>query len=224
MVQILVQIYKQINNDYEKIKNFSFKSLFKFELQAPYFSLNSKSVEELKSSIKVNLEENKELMQAKNSIFDFTKSLISLKDWFATIKTDITNLYNQGVNFVNVIKRKIQAEGEDGITYGQAVDYLAIGEKNLKNLASITQLISTVNNFFIEIVNTITTLADKILNPRELYRLQLIASDAVKKKLFGAKEIVFYYTKEEKSLRIEDWQENICYKEISAEDENELIY
>jgi hypothetical protein len=222
MVQILVQIFKEIKNDYSKIKNFNFKSLFKFELQSPFFTLNTESVAELKKIFQINLESNKELMRAKDAILEFIKSLILLKDWLVGVQNDITILYNQGVNFVKVVKRKIEAEGEDGITYGQAVDYLSKGEKNLSNIANITQLIKTVNSFLFEIVNTITTLADKILSRKELTFLQLIANDAVNKNIFAAKEIVFYYSKEDKCKRIEDWEENICYKEI--QDEEELRY
>ena len=68
-----------------------------------------------------------------------------------------------------------------------------------------------------EIANTIYTLSQKITHPKEIIKWQKIAHDAVNKKIFDPKEIVFVYALEEKCKRIQDWEQNICYREEEEE-------
>ena len=55
------------------------------------------------------------------------------------------------------------------------------------------------------------------MRPNEILKWEKIAQDAVKKKIFDPKEIVFYYAMEEKCKRIQDWEQNITYREEEEE-------
>jgi hypothetical protein len=219
VLQIFIEVNKDIKGDTEKLKKFNFKSLFEFKISAPYFSFNQKSISELKSSLNVSLDDNPELVKGKKAIFEFIESLNLFKDFFVDMSNQISILYNQSYEFFKQIKNKLTSSGKDGITIKQATDIVTIAERNLEHTLEVTGLITIMNSFIFETVQAIATLADNIMHPREILNLQNIATDAYQKKIFTPKEIVFKYSKYEKCDHIDDWQENICYKEDGQEDE-----
>jgi hypothetical protein len=219
IVQVFVEIIKNASDEYEKLRKINFSTMIIYKSEYPFLSLNKTFLEELKNGFNINLDNNSELTPAKSAIADFTKTFLELGSWFANLKTQMSHLYQNSVNFINTVKKKTQSKGEDGITFVEGLAYLNIGEKNLIHMASVTQLITTWNNFMMDIANTVNTIANKFLTPRELLNLQRIAYDAVKNKKTSPKEIVFYYAMEEKSTSIYDWQENLIYREIDEEDE-----
>lgn len=223
ILQIFIQVTKDLDGNVEKLKQFNYKALFEFKMSSPFFSFNTKSLSELKASLGINLDDNKDISKGKKAIFEFIECLGSFKDYFIQLKNQITDLISECHLFFKQIKNKLTGDESESITIHQATEYIKIAERNIRHVMDVKEIIFITNSFLFETVETIASLADKVLSPREILNLQKIASDAFKRKVYSPMEIVFRYSKYEKCAKIEDWQENITWKEIS-EDNEELRF
>jgi hypothetical protein len=217
IILILIEITKDFKNNTEALSNFDFKKLIKFDKTPPYVHLDDDSLKELKKSFNFDISENKDIVTCKSTITGFVESLNKLKTFFFDISNTIRKLYDDSSRFVKTVKNQYNNK-RDSITMKQAIDYIKIGEKNLENLLEMTHLISIFESFFADMLHASYTIADKLLSPHKLLIWKKIAQDAVKKNIFDSKMIVFVYANgEEKVRRIEDFNENIGYREGEEE-------
>jgi len=217
LICILIEINKDLEGDWKKIHDFDFKKLLTIDSKPPFVHMNEEKKQELKNDFKVDIEDNKEIMSAKDKIFSFVEAISTLKDFFSKLGEKYKILYAECLDTFNEIKAEYNSVGKEHITAGQAFDYINTAEKNVEKCLEISKMVEVMCDIFIEIANTVYTLAQKIMHPTEIAKWQRIASDAVKRKIFDPKEIVFTYAQEEKCKRIQDWEQNICYREAEEE-------
>ena len=217
IILYLIQINKNIGSDIKKIEEFDFKSLFKIDSQAPFIHINDTKKKELKDNLKIDVEDNKDIINSKAAILGFFETLNKFKDFFVELGLKSKKLYADCVEIAEELKKQYKSEGKDHITMGQALDYINISQKNISKVFDISSVVVLMADLFIEISSTIYSLSQKIMRPNEILKWEKIAQDAVKKKIFDPKEIVFYYAMEEKCKRIQDWEQNITYREEEEE-------
>jgi hypothetical protein len=220
LVLILVNIYKESHKDYQKIQTIEYSKIFLYKKEAPFLSLNDETMKSIKETLNLDILENKNIIASKNAIFDFLGCLLDMKEWFRFAKNEIEEIYHISYAYVNKIKEDLMNSDKEGITFKQAKNYLAIGEKNLEQIFGITQLISTVTLFLFDTMNAVKSL-ENILCFGELERVKKVAKDALEKNIIDPKHIVYYYSKYEKCKSVEDWEENLCYMEV---EDNELYF
>jgi hypothetical protein len=175
-------VTKDLNGNVDKLKQFNYKALFEFKMTAPFFSFNTKSITDLKSSLGVNLDDNKDIAKGKNAIFDFIECLGSFKDYFIQLKNQITDLISESTLFFKHIKNKVTGSEAESITIHQAKEYIRIGEKNIRHVMDVKEMIFIINSFLFETIETIASLADKVMSPREILNLQKILNFTKKTK------------------------------------------
>lgn len=219
LVNILIEIVKLSDNKTDEINQFDFHSLIKFDKSPPFVSFDTKKIQEMKKLFKFDLDKNKSITKMKDSIYEFLEAATHLKDFFKEIEDTVIVLLQSGKKFYNVLNQKYFNES-DNFTFSQIKDCLRKAENNFSNLTEVTYFISTMTKLLVEISTTIYTIGNNLLNPNEVTRWKKVAVDAVNKKIFDTKEIVFVYSKEKKCDRIEEWEKNICYK---VDDEAEQI-
>lgn len=217
IILILIEITKDLKNNNEILSKFDFKKLIKFEKTSPYLSLDEAAIKELKKSFNFDLNNNKDIVKSKQTIITFVESLNKLKSFFFDMSNTVRKLYEDSLRFIKTLKSQYNSN-ENKMTLGQAMDYIKIGEKNLENIFVMTDLISVIESFFADMLYASYTVADKLLSPHKLISWKTIARDAVKKNIYDPKMIVLVYADgEEKVKRIEDYIENIGYKEGEEE-------
>jgi hypothetical protein len=215
VIQILIEIYKDIGNDKNKLKQFEFSSLFQFSTTAPYMSYNQNKAKELRESLKIDIEDNRNLMNAKQSIYEFIESICLLKDSHNEIWHGLHSLY-QGIGVsLRGVKGKITPV--EGSNLNESVDFIKKSESNLEHISDLKNVLSLIKGLIYEVYNATSTIVYKVLHPNEMDKWHRIALDALEKKIFDPKEVVFYYAKDEKIKRIQDWETNLCYKEEEDE-------
>jgi hypothetical protein len=217
IILIFIQITKDLKNNTESLSKFDFKKMIKFDKTAPYLHLNEDSLKELKTSFNFDINDNKDIVNSRTTITTFVESLNKLKSFFFDISNTVRKLYDDSSRFIKAVKNQYKSK-ENNITIGQALDYLRVGEKNLENMYEMTDLISVFEAFFADMLYASSVVADKLLSPHKLMMWKKIAQDAVKKQIYDPKMIVFVYAHgEEKAKRVEDYMENICYREGEEE-------
>jgi hypothetical protein len=217
LILIMIEISKELGQDWEKFKNFDYKTLIKIDSTAPFVHINEEKKTELKNNFKVDLEKNSDIIKSKAAILSFIETLNKFKEYFVELAEKTKKFSQDTFEIIKELKRQYNAEGKDKITLGQAIDYISIAEKNLEKVFDISNVLTLMGSLFMEIANTIYTLSQKIMHPKEIYKWERISADAVKKKIFDPKEIVFVYAMEEKCKRIQDWEQNITYREEEEE-------
>jgi hypothetical protein len=220
LVNILIEIVKTSGEKSDEITKFDFHSLIKFDKTSPFVSFDNKKLEEIKKMFNLDLDNHKTISKMKNSIYEFLFAANEIKEFFTEIEDTVIVLFQSGKKFYDILKQKYYRDEKDKFTFGQIRDCLRIAENNFSNLTEVTQFISIMAKLLVEISTTIYTTARNLINPLEVSKWKKVAVDAVAKKIFEPKEIVFVYSKEKKCERIEDWEKNICYK---PDDEAEQI-
>ena len=217
LIIILIELNRGIGNDLKKIQEFELKSLLKFDSAPPFIHIDDSKKKELEDDFKIDLFSNKDIVNSKASILDFILTLNKFKDFFADLAIKSKKIYTDSLEIAEELKKQYNSLGKDKITMGQALDYINIAQKNVSKLFDITSVLSMMGSLFLELSSTIYSLSQKLMHPVEILKWQRIAQDAVKKKIFDPKEIVFVYAFEEKCKRIQDWEQNICYREEEEE-------
>ena len=89
---------------------------------------------------------------------------------------------------------------------------------NLKSLIEIKDSISKSLKFLINYCSELSTsvflVQSQLTNPKRIELFFKIANDAAKKGITDPKEFALRYSLGETCGKIEDWEENICYKKI----------
>lgn len=217
LILIMIEINKELGDDLKKLEEFDYKSLIQIDSKPPFVHINEEKKKELKNSFKVDIESNKDIQNCKQTILAFIETLNKFKDFFVELTEKTKKFYGDSLKIVEELKKQYKSDGKDHITAGQAFDLMATAEKNLEKVFDVSSILSLMGNLFLELASTIYTLSQKIMHPNELRKWAKIAADAAKKKIFDPKEIVFVYALEEKCKRIQDWEQNICYREEEEE-------
>jgi Glu-tRNA(Gln) amidotransferase subunit E-like FAD-binding protein len=217
IIQLLIEIYKDVKSEKDKIAKFDFKSLIKFDSVAPFFHLDKNYSERINKELGINLDDNKSLISGKKTISEFIEELFSLQKVFNEMAENVKTISKKGAEFISQVKRKYSSQGTDKISIGQAVDYMDMAKRNLAHVTELLHLVGLISNMMIEITSAIYTISDKILHVTEMTKWNRIAEDAVKNKIFTPMEVVFAYSVDPKVRRIQDWENNIGYKEEEEE-------
>jgi len=188
ILNILVQI---LNCAYEKNIKFDIDdiSLDKFIFisdTVPFVKLNNNVLKILKAKYGFDFYKNESLQKGLNSIIDFLSTIPSIK----------SVLENQVIVLKNL--------SMESITNIEMLDQLGI---------AIDGIIFLID-FFTEITNGIIETQLELTRPKKIQLIYKIAHHAAKRKLKDPREIAIEYADGDNCGNVDNWKENMTYKEI----------
>ena len=152
----------------------------------PFFEINKKMLVILKKKYGFDFYKNDSLKKGLNSIIDFLSIIPSIK---GVLENQLIVLKNLAL---------------ESITNIEMLDQLTVAIDGIKFLI----------DFFNEITNGIMETQLALTKPSKINLFYKIAFDAAKKKLKDPKEIALNYANGDNCGDIENWKENMTYKEF----------
>ncbi len=188
ILNILVQILNCANEKNIKfdINDISLDKFIFISDTVPFVKLNNNVLKILKAKYGFDFYKNESLQKGLNSIIDFLSTIPSIK----------SVLENQVIVLKNL--------SMESITNIEMLDQLGI---------AIDGIIFLID-FFTEITNGIIETQMELTRPKKIQLIYKIAHHAAKRKLKDPKEIAIEYADGDNCGNIENWKENITYKEI----------
>lgn len=187
VVNILTQIIicaNQKNVEFDK-NDFSLSNFIQFSKTSPFIELNQSTLDTLKQKYGFHFQSIETLTKGKESIINFISSIPNAKSLFNAQIDTLKNLSKN--NLTNLFILQQINKSTDGLVF--------------------------LMNFFSEIYNGIVDTQGELSKPRKIELFYKIASKAAERKLKDPKEICLYYSLGDNCGKVENWKENITYKE-----------
>lgn len=187
VVNILTQIIicaNQKNVEFDK-NDFSLSNFIQFSKTSPFIELNQSTLDTLKQKYGFDFQSIETLTKGKESIINFISSIPNAKSLFNAQIDTLKNLSKN--NLTNLFILQQINKSTDGLVF--------------------------LMNFFSEIYNGIVDTQGELSKPRKIELFYKIASKAAERKLKDPKEICLYYSLGDNCGKVENWKENIIYKE-----------
>ena len=188
IITLLTQIIICSNENNKKI-NLSDVSLNTFIVitdKLPFFEINKKMLIILKKKYGFDFYKDESLKKGLNSIIDFLSTVPSIKGVLENQLIVLKNLALESISNIEMLEQLYA--GIDGIKF--------------------------LIDFFNEITNGTIETQLALTNPRKIHLFYKIAFDAAKKKFKDPKVIAFNYANGDNCGNIENWKENMTYKEF----------
>ena len=176
---------KEKNIEYN-INDFSLSNFITITLNKPYINLNQEALTNFLKKYNFDTNMTNILTKGKDIILDFLSILPQAQKLFE--------------NQIQIIKKLI--------------------EENLFNIPMINEILNFLEglnflfDFFSEITKGIMEAQSKVTNTEKYKLLFDIANKAADKKLKDPKEIALYFANGDNCGKIEDWNENMTFREI----------
>ena len=187
VVNILTHIIicaNQKNVEYDK-NDFSLSNFIQFSKTSPFIELNQSTLDTLKQKYGFDFQSIETLTKGKESIINFISSIPNAKSLFNAQIDTLKNLSKN--NLTNLFILQQINKSTDGLVF--------------------------LMNFFSEIYNGIVDTQGELSKPRKIELFYKIASKAAERKLKDPKEICLYYSLGDNCGKVDNWKENITYKE-----------
>lgn len=187
VVNILTHIIicaNQKNVEFDK-NDFSLSNFIQFSKTSPFIELNQSTLDTLKEKYGFDFQRIETLTKGKESIINFISSIPNAKSLFNAQIDTLKNLSKN--NLTNLFMLSQINKSTDGLVF--------------------------LMNFFSEIYNGIVDTQGELSKPRKIELFYKIASKAAERKLKDPKEICLYYSLGDNCGKVENWKENITYKE-----------
>ena len=165
--------------------DFSISNFISIKDERPFFSLNQDALDNIKSKYEFDKKTEEQISKGKTSLINFLSTAFD-------IQNTITNQANKIGDLLKKINLKSLIEIKDSIS------------KSLKFLI----------NYCSELSTSVFLVQSQLTNPKRIELFFKIANDAAKKGITDPKEFALRYSLGETCGKIEDWEENICYKKI----------
>ena len=164
---------------------FSLSNFITIQTKSPYFTLNQVAFDDIKSKCEFD----------KNTIEQINKGQTSLISFISTA-FDIENNIAKPAEMIRELLFKF--------------DLKSI----IKRRKTIIKSVQFIANYFSELSTSIISIQNQLTNPQRVELFFKIANDAAKKNITDPKEFALRYSLGETCGKIDDWEENICYKKI----------
>jgi len=187
VVNILTHIIicaNQKNVEFDK-NDFSLSNFIQFSKTSPFIELNQSTLDTLKQKYGFDFQSIETLTKGKESIINFISSIPNAKSLFNAQIDTLKNLSKN--NLTNLFMLQQINKSTDGLVF--------------------------LMNFFSEIYNGIVDTQGELSKPRKIELFYKIASKAAERKLKDPKEICLYYSLGDNCGKVDNWKENITYKE-----------
>ena len=187
IVNLLTQILicaKEKNVEFNK-DDFALSKFISFSKNSPFLEINKSMLDNLKNKYGFDFDSIDTLVKGKDSIIDF----------ISTVPKTKSLLQSQ----VDVLKKLCK----ENIT----------NLRMLMEIRNATDGIIFLLNYFSEISNGIIDTETKLTKPRKVELFYKIAEKAAERKLKDPKEIALFYAFGDNCGKVENWKENITYKE-----------
>ena len=187
VVNILTHIIicaNQKNVEFDK-NDFSLSNFIQFSKTSPFIELNQSTLDTLKQKYGFDFQSIETLTKGKESIINFISSIPNAKSLFNAQIDTLKNLSKN--NLTNLFMLSQINKSTDGLVF--------------------------LMNFFSEIYNGIVDTQGELSKPRKIELFYKIASKAAERKLKDPKEICLYYSLGDNCGKVDNWKENITYKE-----------
>ena len=187
VVNILTQIIicaNKKNVEFDK-NDFSLSNFIQFSKTSPFIELNQSTLDTLKEKYGFDFQSIETLTKGKESIINFISSIPNAKSLFNAQIDTLKNLSKN--NLTNLFMLSQINKSTDGLVF--------------------------LMNFFSEIYNGIVDTQGELSKPRKIELFYKIASKAAERKLKDPKEICLYYSLGDNCGKVDNWKENITYKE-----------
>lgn len=187
IVNLLTQVIicsKEKSVEFNK-DDFVLSNFISLSKSPPFLELNKETLDNLKNKYGFDF----------NAIESLTKGKESIIEFISTIPSTKSLLENQ----IDVLKK--------------------LSKENLTNLFILNQIYNSIDgirfllNYFSEITNGIIDTQIQLTKPRKIETFYKIASKAAERKLKDPKEIALFYCYGDNCGKVENWKENITYKE-----------
>ena len=183
-----------------EIKDVKFTSLFKIDTTPPFFHIDNEEITKLKHVYGFDMNEIECLSKGKNAIIECLETAGNTKDILATQMNQLSLLMSS-------IKYELTKISEIRKTYNNISALMNQISGTKKTLELVADILSEISSGSVEGIENFS-------NPKKMNRLNKIAADAIEKEIFDPKRIVFNYADGDKCNEIENWEENLSYREI----------
>ena len=187
-VNILTQILicaKEKKVEFNK-EDFALSNFISFSKTSPFFEINSAMTDNLKNKYGFDFNSIDTLIKGKDSIIDFISTVPKTKSLLRSQADVLKKICKE--NIINIHMLMEIRNATDGIVF--------------------------LLNYFSEISNGIIETQTKLTKPRKVEIFYKIAEKAAERKLRDPKEIALFYALGDNCGKVENWKENITYKEI----------
>ena len=189
IVNILTQILiccKEKKVEFNK-DDFSLSKFITISKEPPFFKLDDSMIENLKNKYGFDFNNIDTLIKGKDSIIEFISTIPNTKDLLESQINALKKFTKENITNYNMLKAINNST--DGIFF--------------------------LTDYFSEISNGIIDTQVKLSKPRKIEVYFSIADKAAERKLKDPKEIALLYALGDNCGKIENWKENITYKETS---------
>ena len=189
IVNILTQILiccKEKKVEFNK-DDFSLSKFITISKEPPFFKLDDSMIENLKNKYGFDFNNIDTLIKGKDSIIEFISTIPNTKDLLESQINALKKFTKENITNYNMLKAINNST--DGIFF--------------------------LTDYFSEISNGIIDTQVKLSKPRKIEVYFNIADKAAERKLKDPKEIALLYALGDNCGKIENWKENITYKETS---------
>ena len=188
VVNILTQILicsKEKSVEFDK-NDFTLSKFISFTKTSPFLEINQSTLDNLKNKYGFDFYKIDTLVKGKDSIIEFLSSVPKSKSVFQDQISALKNLSKN--NLKNIFMLKQISNATDGIVF--------------------------LAYFFSEIYNGLIDTQLQLTKPRKIELFYKIASKAAEKKLRDPKEIALFYSLGDNCGKVDNWKENMTYKEF----------
>ena len=189
IVNILTQILiccKEKKVEFNK-DDFSLSKFITISKEPPFFKLDDSMIENLKNKYGFDFNNIDTLIKGKDSIIEFISTIPNTKDLLESQINALKKFTKENITNYNMLKAINNST--DGIFF--------------------------LTDYFSEISNGIIDTQVKLSKPRKIEVYFNIADKAAERKLKDPKEIALLYALGDNCGKIENWKENITYRETS---------
>lgn len=189
IVNILTQILiccKEKKVEFNK-DDFSLSKFITISKEPPFFKLDDSMIENLKNKYGFDFNNIDTLIKGKDSIIEFISTIPNTKDLLESQINALKKFTKENITNYNMLKAINNST--DGIFF--------------------------LTDYFSEISNGIIDTQVKLSKPRKIEVYFSIADKAAERKLKDPKEIALLYAFGDNCGKVENWKENITYKETS---------
>ena len=188
VVNILTQILicsKEKSVEFDK-NDFTLSKFISFTKTSPFLEINQSTLDNLKNKYGFDFYQIDSLVKGKDSIIEFLSSIPKSK---SVLQDQISALKN-------------------------------LSKNNLKSFFMLKQITNAIDglgflaNFFSEIYKGLIDTQLQLTKPGKIELFYKIASKAAEKKLRDPKEIALFYSLGDNCGKVENWKENMTYKEF----------
>ena len=189
--QIIICINQKVENfDINELaSSFSLSNFIVFSKEAPFISLKSSILDDFKAKYNFDFNVNENLIKGRDSIKKLFSTLENAKKIFENQYNNIKKLSSKNLNIYYTLKTLYNST--DGIRF--LISYLS------------------------EIANGIIDTQSGLTNQNKIQLYFEIALKAARRMISDPKEIALYYAIGDNCGKIENWKENITYKEIKLD-------